>query len=67
MALTFKQLMNNIDSIEGEIRQKVEACRVLAMNHCFEEAEVMAVRIQGKASMLADVLDKFDFESAEFD
>ena len=58
MALTFKQLMNNIDAIERDIKQKVEACRVLAMNHCFEEAEVMAIRVQGKANGLADVLEK---------
>ena len=67
MALTFKQLMNNIDSIESDIKQKVKACRVLANNHCFEEAHVMAVRIKAAAERLENTFDGFDFESAEFD
>ena len=67
MALTFKQLMNNIDSIEGDIKQKIEACRVLAKNHCFEEAHVMACRIKGRADRLEVLFDEFDFETAEFD
>ena len=67
MALTFKQFMNNIDSIEKDIKQKVTACRVLAKNHCLEEAEVMAVRLKGQAEKLETLFDDFDFEIAEFD
>lgn len=67
MALTFKQLMNNIEAIEGDIKQKVEACRVLAQNHCLEEAEVMAIRIKGKVGDLERVFNDFDFDNAEFE
>jgi len=67
MALTFKHLINNINSIEEDIKQKVEACRVLAKNHCFEEAHVMAIRIKGAAERLENLFDEFDFKTAEFE
>jgi len=66
MSLTFTQLMNNINSLEKDIQQKAEACRVLAKHHCFEEAGVMAVRIVGRAKDLQRLFEGFDFEKAEF-
>lgn len=65
--MTFKQLMNNIEASEKDIIQKVKAIRVLAKNHCFEEAEVMAVRLRGKTESLDRLFDGFDFETAEFE
>ena len=65
--LTFTQLMNNIESMEGKIARKVEACRLLARHHCFEEAELIAIDTQIEANHLREVFHNFDFSTSEYE
>jgi len=62
--LTFRQLMNNIAAMEAIIKRKVEACRILAKNKCFDEAEIMAFEAQNKADRLRELFDDFDGETS---
>ena len=66
MAMTYRQLMNNIESSEEDLKQKITACRILAQNLCFEEAQLMACRIKARSDDLEGLFDHFDFEDAEY-